>query len=379
MPFNSVTENILFNKTIFLISPEPWDYISVSKHHYAIALAKKGNTVCFINPPVKRIAESIVIEEVVGVKDLFVVSYKPFATGLRFLPRYFMNLIERKFLKKIEKRINLNFDVILNFENSRFYDFHFVSPEVLKIYFQVDQNQDFHPEIAARTADIVFAINDEILGIVKPFNENSFKISHSFQGNLSEQAQQILEGKYIYTKAADRLQVMYVGNLDNEYIDYDLFEEVINGHPEVDFLLVGPYDQAGEMNSRIQKYSNAKFLGQVSSKKIPELLSSADMLMLIYGRNFTFSSHKLLEYLGSGKAIASTYMNEFAKEKSLVNMSINHEDYGKIFAETLNNLEQLNCPEKMKARITFALDCTYPRQLDKIDELIRKTISKKNN
>ncbi|MBK6991976.1 MAG: hypothetical protein IPH34_09145 [Chitinophagaceae bacterium] len=253
-------------KTIFLISPEPWDYISVSKHHYAIALAKKGNTVCFINPPVKRIAESIVIEEVVGVKDLFVVSYKPFATGLRFLPRYFMNLIERKFLKKIEKRINLNFDVILNFENSRFYDFHFVSPEVLKIYFQVDQNQDFHPEIAARTADIVFAINDEILGIVKPFNENSFKISHSFQGNLSEQAQQILEGKYIYTKAADRLQVMYVGN---------------------------------------------------------------------------------------------------------------HEDYGKIFAETLNNLEQLNCPEKMKARITFALDCTYPRQLDKIDELIRKTISKK--
>ena len=243
----------------------------------------------------------------------------------------------------------------------------------MKIYFQVDQNQDFHPEIAARTADIVFAINDEILGIVKPFNKNSFKISHSFQGNLSEQAQQLLAGKYIYSRAVDRLQVMYVGNLDNEYIDFDLFQEVISGHPEADFLLVGPYDQEGEMYGRIQKYSNAKFLGQVDSKKIPELLSSADMLMLIYGRNFTFSSHKLLEYLGSGKAIASTYMSEFAQEKSLVCMSVNHEDYEKVFADTLNNLEELNRPEKMKARIRYALDCTYPNQLDKIDSLIRKT------
>ena len=366
-------------KTIFLISPESWDYISVSKHHYAIALANRGNKVYFINPPVKKIPESIVIRNVDDVQNLFVVNYKPIATGLRFFPPFIMHYIERKFLKKIEQKINGKFDVILNFENSRFYDFRFLSSDVLKIYFQVDQNQYFHPAIASRTADIVFAINDEILGIVKPFNENSFKISHSFQGNLSAQAQAILDNKYVYVKPDDRLKVVYVGNLDNEYIDYDLFEEVINKHPEVDFLLIGPYSQSGKMYDRIHKYTNAIFLGKVSSKEIPEYLSSADMLMLIYSRNFTFSSHKLLEYLGSGKAIASTYMSELAKEDSLVEMSESHSEYGNVFTETLNSLEQLNISDKMKARILFALNCTYPKQLDKMESLIKKTVPQYNN
>ncbi len=38
-------------KTILLISPESWGKSFVSKHHYAVELAKKGNIVYFLNPP----------------------------------------------------------------------------------------------------------------------------------------------------------------------------------------------------------------------------------------------------------------------------------------------------------------------------------------
>ena len=41
----------LTNKTILIISPQGWGDMFISKHHYAIELAKKGNTVYFLNPP----------------------------------------------------------------------------------------------------------------------------------------------------------------------------------------------------------------------------------------------------------------------------------------------------------------------------------------
>src|SRR5450755_3125876 len=41
----------LKNKTILIISPQAWGQMYISKHHYAITLAKLGNTVYFLNPP----------------------------------------------------------------------------------------------------------------------------------------------------------------------------------------------------------------------------------------------------------------------------------------------------------------------------------------
>jgi hypothetical protein len=39
------------NKQILIISPEPWQWQYVNKHHYAITLSKLGYKVCFFNPP----------------------------------------------------------------------------------------------------------------------------------------------------------------------------------------------------------------------------------------------------------------------------------------------------------------------------------------
>jgi len=42
------------NKTIFILSPQPWGKMHISKHHYAIELAKKGNLIYYFNPPAKK-------------------------------------------------------------------------------------------------------------------------------------------------------------------------------------------------------------------------------------------------------------------------------------------------------------------------------------
>ena len=41
----------LKNKTILILSPQSWGTMYVAKHHYAIELASRGNTVYFLNPP----------------------------------------------------------------------------------------------------------------------------------------------------------------------------------------------------------------------------------------------------------------------------------------------------------------------------------------
>ena len=63
------------------------------------------------------------------------------------------------------------------FENSRFFDLAFAG-ERLKIYHQVDLNQNFNPKTAAATADICFCSSDRIKERILPFNALVHKIHH---------------------------------------------------------------------------------------------------------------------------------------------------------------------------------------------------------
>lgn len=368
---------MLRNKTVFLISPEDWNFVFVSKHHYAMELAKRGNKVFFINPPRKGKPGSLAITPVNDIQNLYIVDYTVWFRGLRFFPAFLMRWVERRFLNKVENISGLRFDVVWNFENSRFYDMRFTGPKVLKLYFQVDDDQTFHPSTAASTADLSFAINSEIFDSISSYNENSFIIPHSFQGHLSPGALKVVNGEYLYKKPEGPITIVYVGNLEHGYINKELFEEVVKHNSGIQFKLIGPYDPQKELFHRLQKYSNVHFQGKVPFNEIPALLDMADALMLVYGKGFNFSSHKLLEYLGSGKTIISTYMSAYANFPELVNMSRSDDEYLYLFSQVINDIESQNSLTKMRARIEFAMEHTYSRQLDKIDNIIEQVINNK--
>lgn len=361
---------ILKNKNIFLVSPEPWDGIFVSKHHYAIEFAKNGNRVFFINPPSTKLREKLVISSVKEHTGLFLVDYKIPLRGMRFFPTFFINMMERRFLKTVERKANIQFDIIFNFENSRFYNMNFARAHQLKVYFQVDTDQNYHPLIAAKTCDIAFAINDEILGIIKPFAKHSFKIPHSFQGTLSQQSKDILRNAYIYRKPLGRLKAMYVGYIDNHYIDINLVEKIVNQNTGIDFIFIGPFDKQKPMYRKLSKYENVEFKGQKHFSEIPSFLSQSDLLILIYSNNFTFSSHKILEYLSSGKVIISTFMREYIDFPDLFVMSTSNDDFPILFNETVKNIEIFNSRDKMIKRILFAMNNSYSENIKKIEKLI---------
>src|SRR5690606_833073 len=93
------------DKNVLIISPEPWDHIFVSKHHYAIHLAQRGNKVFFLNPPGDY--EKIEKTEIVNVSCVY---YKSFISGLRYFPSSLKRYFIRSKFKRLQDLCKVSFD-----------------------------------------------------------------------------------------------------------------------------------------------------------------------------------------------------------------------------------------------------------------------------
>jgi glycosyltransferase involved in cell wall biosynthesis len=354
-------------KNILLISPEPWNYVFVSKHHYAIELAKKGNQVYFINAPSSK-QKGITIREEQDYPGLFIVDYRILFKGQRFLPGFLRRTIDRFFFRQLQKKAKCKFDVVINFENSRFYDFRFLPPDILSIYFQVDENQDYHPLVAARSANITLAINEEIRLFLQQSGKEVFKISHGFSGTLSGQAKDIIEGQYNYQPTNKNLTAAYVGNIDNGYVNQDLLIELVQAYPEITFILYGPYSAKGKVYQSLMGMANVIFKGKIPSYMIAGELAKADILFYLYIDSFDSSSHKVLEYLASGKAIIGNQLKEY-QEADFISFA-DSKIYLAKFKELISTIKERNNTDLMRKRIEFAVNNNYGKKLLQVEEII---------
>ena len=90
-----------------IISPERWGKIKVSKHHYALTLAKRGNVVYYLNPPSISGPFSINVKNV--RQNLKIINYRTFLRGSNRFPmvirRYIHGRVHRlrdPVIKKVE-------------------------------------------------------------------------------------------------------------------------------------------------------------------------------------------------------------------------------------------------------------------------------------
>ena len=135
------------DKHILIISPEPWNHLFVSKHHYAIELSS-SNKVYFLNPPADKYSSYKT-----GYKNIWEVNYRAFIPGMRYLSKDIQLFFFKRKFQAIEKMLSVQFDCIWSFDNSVFFDFSFLSSSVYKISHIVDYGQNFELPRAAKTAD----------------------------------------------------------------------------------------------------------------------------------------------------------------------------------------------------------------------------------
>ena len=148
---------VLTDKTILLVSPEPWGHIYVSKHHYAIHLAKRGNKVFFLNPPKGYF--SVLDSE---YPNLRILDYAGFWRGIRYFPKFLRTINFRLVYKRLEKYAQKKFDFVWSFDNSVFFEFKSLPINVIKLSHIVDLNMDYQFESAAKTASLCLCVSQPI-------------------------------------------------------------------------------------------------------------------------------------------------------------------------------------------------------------------------
>jgi len=352
------------NKNILLISPEGWDYLFVSKHHYAIELSK-SNQVYFLNPPGKfsRISKT-------DYSNLWTIDYKPFPKGLRFFPsfliRFFIKLKFDGFQKLTDKR----FDIIWSFDNSVFFDFSGLPKQLLKISHIVDYAQNFQFAKAASTANVCFGVSQNIVDRLRIHNRNSFLVPHG----VSVEKKLDL---HIQLPGGSDIKALYAGNLDSKYLDKELLYSLIDKHPNVDFIFLG----SGGANWRRQL--NVFFLGEIEHNELLSYLEKSSVLLLIYDvekyPDQLTNAHKILEYLLSGVVVVGTFFKDYEDKSRLINMGKSRREVEMIFDCVIKDLHYHNREEHKNLRRNYALTNRYAVRLDEIESIIQEFKIKDQN
>lgn len=350
---------------ILVISPEPWEGHFVSKHHYALEMVRRGHRVLFHGPPEAgpRRLEQVSAE---GVGQLEVLRGPRVAPGLRLMPARLRRLLEARWLVQVERLAGARIEVVWLFENSRFFDMSFAGKR-LKIYHQVDLNQNFNPKQAAASADNVFCSGSLILERLLPHNPTARFIHHGVQISPSSP-----EGEADLFDEA-KLNCLYLGNLSMEYLDRDLLLKCVRAYPEMVFHFVGGFRAGDAFEAAVRKEPNVVLHGKVQSVRILSILENADILMVTYSRDhFADQSnpHKMMEYMMAGRVTVATYTKEYEPVADLLAMAGRDSDYVSLLGYVAEDIANWNRPEQVARRRAFASDNTYPRQLDRIAEAL---------
>lgn len=375
---------VLTNKTILIISPQSWGKMFVSKHHYAVSLAKAGNEVYFLNPPVKHADYRVKVERHPEIQGLSIVNHSLwFPYALKFHANMLFQWLMKGQVKMILKEIKKEIDIVWSFDIGNLYPFRFFSEKVIKIFHPVDEPLNDLAIQSARDSDIIFSVTREILQKYDQFKAPRHFINH---GVLVD---------FLHALPAERFpgppRVGLAGNLIRQDIDRNSLLQIISGFPEVEFFFWGNHsltsNNMGGVDDnetrlfidQLSGLQNVKLFGPVAPTELAHAYGSVDAFLICYdiekdqskGTNY----HKVLEFISTGKLIISNNITTYADYPDLVQMTPSrnsNEGLMELFGNCIYRLEYWNSPDKMLLRKEFARDNSYTRQLERIDDILSR-------
>jgi glycosyltransferase involved in cell wall biosynthesis len=383
----------LNNKTILILSPQSWGKMMLSKHHYAIALARRGNKVFFLNPPDNykwKLAGSkkrIRFEQLKEYPGLTLIWHRLFFPyNIKFHLRSIYNTLVKKQVHGILDRIGEPIDIVWSFDLGNLYPFSIFNNDVCKIFHPVDEPADQVAIQSATGADIIFSVTNEILEKYHQFPAPKHFINHGI-------AEEFLLPGAVSRSDVKAIQVGLSGNLLRPDLDRAMIVRIVEENPQVRFNMFGSY-KASQSNigdwddpdtkkfiASLKSKPNVEFHGTVPSHELARALRRMDALLICYDINRDQSRgtnyHKVMEYLSTGKVIISNNITTYSKRPDLVRMiqsRDNNNELPVLLKETLTKLDVYNSAAAQQLRIDYARENTYSRQLDRIEALPCKTI-----
>jgi hypothetical protein len=365
----------LTDKNILLISPEAWGKSLVSKHHYAISLAKRGNRVYFLNPN----SEPSLIYQPLENVDLFVVGDVKIQRGLRLLPSFLQRYFFGKAIKRLEQKCKTSFNIVWSFDSSRYFNL-LCFRDSIRVFQMMDYRYDFNLAQISSSAHICLGVTDEIVRKQKVYNPQSYFLQHAVH-EFTPKNITLPSGK-------SNVKAFYAGNLLLRFIDRKLVLRILDEFPNVDFFFAGA-SGIGNLNTIVSELDtafikelssrkNVFLLGEKSPDELPSLMEQSDILLVFYDHlNYpsdVANSHKILSYLAAGKVILANHTEQYAS-LGLLEMTSSHDEYIKKMSEIIADLDSFNTPELQSQRKLYASEHTYEKQIQKIEKILGTLLS----
>jgi hypothetical protein len=383
--------HFLNGKTILVVSPQAWGNMLLSKHHYALELARRGNLVYFLNPPDNERWSAINRAQRIKIRPsglhpglLLIDQTLYFPYKIRFHSRSLYDRLIKKQISDLIHVIGKPVDIIWSFDLGNLVPFKYFKRNIYKVFHPVDEPSDVQAIRAAEEADIIFSVTKEILEKYKDFPAPGYFINHGLADEFAG-----LNGEH--TPKSDKIRVGMSGNLLRTDLDRNILLSIVRENPDLDFHFFGSYRSADsnisgktdlatdQFIAELKTFPNVELHGTLKTKELAGHLNSMDVLLICYdlekdqskGTNY----HKVMEYLSTGKVIVSNNITTYAGEPDLVRMTssrMNNDELPALFGNTVSDIQLFNSKELMEKRKQFAFRNSYRNQLETINEYIEK-------
>ncbi|MEG3639639.1 glycosyltransferase [Magnetococcus sp. PR-3] len=368
----------LTHQTILLISPQPWQHVHISKHHYALELSK-NNRVFFLQPPKPGMAlAGPVVEQVeLAGHDLSTVTSQLFfPRSLRFHMLVFYRLLMRVQMRRIIQAIGGVCDVVWCFDPNSYPDLAGFGARCT-LYHPVDKlTQPIHRHIAQQ-ADLILAPAHTYLDFIDgpELSSKKFFLNHGLSTPFIHAAQ-VPTDEASNDSPEKRVSCGYFGNLTRTEIDVQMMAQILGEHPQVAFHFWGPWDLKTPLGQLLDAADNVTLHGMVDKSQLAQAIQKMDCFVLSYNNDpLKFdrdNPHKVLEYLSTGKVVVSNHMAEYADKRSLLCMTEPGQDdqLPALFRQVIQNLAQHNHPAICRARMHYAQKNSYEHHLQQVTRWI---------
>jgi len=354
----------LQEKSILIISNEPWGDIWYSKHNWAYELSKK-NKVFFVNSPRRWRFKNLFYNEVsieTYSDNLKIINYNNRLPLTRFELIFQLNekIIAKAILKSLKKGSTKNL-IFWSFDPYRFSSPKLFKPE-RSIFFRVDKFL-----LLKRERTLLSNVDGLIVTAEVLLKHTSSKRHLILSHGISEE-EFTPSNKIEY----DSGYLLYVGNIDYR-MDILLLKKLLIEFPDETFLFIGRVVETDNETFKDifyrDKYKNITVHGIEHFKKLKNYVYNskaclAPMDISIDGNEI--HHHKSLQYLAMGKPIISPVFNDEINKDEFILGYKNSEEAIQI----LRNFDNNETPAVIENRINFAKQFIYSNLIKKVETFL---------
>lgn len=371
-------------QTILILSPQSWRGMWVSKHHYALTLADMGHNVWFMEPPkVLGLTPSALQQEPCPDHPnitLCTYTLPAWLRLLRFKARSVYDFLIQRYIKLLLPNIGV-IDQLWSFEAKLYKSFAIFGAKKV-MFFPADVEADIYRPEQLNSCTLICSIAENILEPI-PAHIPTLLLNHGLGKAFAAYVPVRIAELNTYAPNIATLKVGFSGNLLKKGIDQPIMQQLIAQHPDVEFHIWGVFTNGGNIGGVIdaptqafldflQQQSHVYLHGAVPQAQLAAEMQAMDIFLLCQDMfiesNASSNSHKLIEYLSTGRVVVSNHVSAYRKYPNILTMLPDSDNKAllTLFADVKNNIAAYNAADKQQIRIEFAAENTYSQQTQRI-------------